>query len=102
MISNVPAGFASLRLVPCLFADEIMAELTELYVAPANRRHGVGLALIGHAEHLALQAGAEVLYLTTGFGNQVGQAFYRAAGYQDAELVMRKRLASESSPPHLK
>jgi GNAT superfamily N-acetyltransferase len=97
-------GFASLRLAPCLFAADTYAELTELYVDQASRRRGVGLALVAHAERLAQQAGAEVLCLLTGFGNQVGQAFYSAAGYQQAQLVMCKRLASplDAPAPHSK
>jgi len=95
-IEGLGVGFAGLRLVPCLFADAILAELTELYVDPSCRRRGVGLALIGHAERLAQQAGARELCLATGFDNQIGQAFYRAAGYRDAELVMCKRLVPQS------
>lgn len=91
-IAGHAVDFAGLRLAPRLFADEVAADLTELYVEPAYRRFGAGLALIRHAERLAQEAGAREICLATGFHNQAGQAFYGAEGYAEAHLLMRKRL----------
>ena len=88
-------GFACLRLVPSLCYDPPHAELTELFVEEACRRQGVGRALVACAERLARESGARELVLLTGFGNAQGQAFYRALGYADWELAMRKRFESE-------
>ena len=52
---------------------------------------GIGRALVAYAEGLARDSGAEELVLLTGFGNAQGQAFYRALGYADWELAMRRR-----------
>jgi GNAT superfamily N-acetyltransferase len=88
-------GFACLRLVPALCYDSTYAELTELFVEKACRRQGVGRALVAYAERLAREGGARELVLLTGFGNAQGQAFYRALGYADWELAMRKRFEPE-------
>ncbi len=76
------AGLAALRLVPHLDQDAPYAELTQIYVAPAYRRHGVAATLIAHVEAEAKAAGATAVYLLTGIDNPNAHAFYRAAGYQ--------------------
>jgi GNAT superfamily N-acetyltransferase len=80
-------GFACLRLVPSLCYDPTYAELTELFVEEACRRRGIGQALVAYAEQLVL---------LTGLGNAQGQAFYRALGYADWALAMRKRFEPEA------
>jgi GNAT superfamily N-acetyltransferase len=84
-------GFACLRLLPSLCYDPIYAELTKLFVEESYRRRGVGRALVAYAERLARESGAKELVLLTGLGNAQGRAFYRALGYADWELAMRKR-----------
>jgi len=83
-------GFASLRLVPCVFYAEPRAELTELFVEVAHRRRGIGRALVAYAERLAVEGGAKELFVLTGFENQAAQALYRAMGYRDYDLAMCK------------
>ena len=39
-------GFASLRLAPCLGEDGPYAEVSELFVLPQHRQHGIGAALL--------------------------------------------------------
>jgi GNAT superfamily N-acetyltransferase len=89
-------GFACLRLVPSLCYDPTYAELTELFVEEACRRRGIGQALVAYAEQLARASGARELVLLTGLGNAQGQAFYRALGYADWALAMRKRFEPEA------
>jgi GNAT superfamily N-acetyltransferase len=90
-IEGRAVGFACLRLLPSLCYDPIYAELTELFVEEACRRRGIGRALVAYAERLARESGAEELVLLTGLGNARGQVFYRALGYADWDLAMRKR-----------
>lgn len=85
-------GFASVRVVPYLSDDRPYAELTELYVAPAWRRRGVARALLAAAEALARARGAGQLIVLTGLDNAPAQALYRAAGFADYALALRKRL----------
>lgn len=85
-------GFASLRLVPALFDDAPYAELTELFVEEAQRRQGVGLALVRHVEKVARAAGVGELLLLTGFGNTAAHHFYHRSGYSLRCLTMHKTL----------
>ena len=87
-------GFAGLRVVPLLFYAGAHAELTELFVAEAYRRRGVGQALIRFAECLAESKGAEELVLHTGEENQTAQEFYTAMGYEAWEIVMGKDIVA--------
>ena len=90
-----PVGFACLRLVPHLQGDEPYAELTDIYVDAPYRRHGVARALIARIEAAARDAGASEVVLITGFDNEGAQAAYRAVGYADWALAMRKRFRDE-------
>jgi ribosomal protein S18 acetylase RimI-like enzyme len=94
-IDGKPVGFACLRLVPHLQGDEPYAELTDIYVDAPFRRHGVARALIARVEAAAQAAGASEVVIITGFDNQDAQAAYRAAGYEDWALAMRKRSLGE-------
>ena len=94
-VDNCIVGFASLRLVPCLFYDTPHAELTELFVQEAYRRRGIGRALIAHAERLACEGGATELLVLTSFTNYEAQSLYHAMGYEDDDLAMSKTLLDE-------
>lgn len=91
-VDGVAAGFAALRVVPCVFYDGPHAELTELYVDPLFRRQGVGRALIVHAEQLALANGATTLLVLTDFYNDDAQMLYRRSGFVTHDLAMEKKL----------
>ena len=85
-----PVGFACLRLVPHLQGDEPYAELTDIYVDAPFRRQGVARALIAQVEAAARSAGGSDVVIITGFDNEGARAAYRAAGYADWALAMRK------------
>ena len=57
-------------------------ELFRLYVQPSSQRTGLGRVLLGRAEHLAIEAGADSLWLAAWTGNAQALAFYRALGYR--------------------
>jgi ribosomal protein S18 acetylase RimI-like enzyme len=59
------------------------------------RRHRVARALIARVEAAARSAGASEVVLITGFDNEDAQAAYRAVGYVDWALAMRKRFRDE-------
>jgi ribosomal protein S18 acetylase RimI-like enzyme len=94
-LDGQPVGFACLRLVPHLQGDEPYAELTDIYVDAPFRRHGVARALIAQVEAAAQAAGASEVVIITGFDNEDAQAAYRAVGYADWALAMRKRHPDE-------
>jgi ribosomal protein S18 acetylase RimI-like enzyme len=91
-VDGQPVGFACLRLIPHVQGDEPYAELTDLFVDAPFRRRGVARALLAHVEAAARAAGAREVVLITGFDNAGAQAAYRASGYADWALAMRKRL----------
>jgi GNAT superfamily N-acetyltransferase len=90
-----PVGFACLRLIPHVQGDEPYAELTDVYVDASARRHGVARTLIAHIEATARAAGASEVVIITGFDNDDAQAAYRASGYTNWALAMRKRFSVE-------
>ena len=90
-----PVGFACLRLVPHIQGDAPYAELTDIYVDAPFRRHGVARALIAWVEEAANAAGASEVVIITGFDYEDAQATYRAAGYADWALAMRKCILDE-------
>lgn len=85
------AGFACLRLVPYMSDDRPYAELTDLFVAAAFRRRGLARALIAHVEEMARTSNAAELVIITGFDNHDAQATYRASGYANWALAMKKQ-----------
>ncbi len=89
-LDGQPVGFACLRLIPHLQGDEPYAELTDIYVDAPVRRHGVARALIAQVEVAARAAGASEVVILTGFDNEGARAAYRAVGYADWALAMRK------------
>lgn len=91
-VEGTMAGFACLRLVPHLQGDAPYAELTDLYVDDVFRRRGVARALMERVEGEALAAGATEVVVITGGENDPAQAAYRAQGYGDWALAMRKCL----------
>lgn len=83
----------------------LCCELQQLWVEPAQRRHGIGALLVNRFEQHAVSRGCSVFYLDT-FSFQA-PAFYRALGYQPlltiegfapgiAKHMMLKRLAVEA------
>ncbi|MBS7791036.1 GNAT family N-acetyltransferase [Roseococcus sp. SDR] len=59
------------------------AELKRMVVMPADRRQGVGQALLQAAEALVRAQGAMRLRLEVGIRNSAGEALYRRAGFTD-------------------
>ena len=100
-LDGAVVGLACLRLLPALCDPVPYAELTELVVAPAHRRRGVGRALVRHIESVARDGGATELVLITAWRNTRAHAFYHALGYGLYTLTMRRSLQGNrsASPP---
>ncbi|GAB4580583.1 MAG: hypothetical protein Fur0022_33250 [Anaerolineales bacterium] len=91
-VDGQPAGFAFLRLVPALSTAEPFAEITELYVQDLTQRETIGAKLAELLEAHAREKGAASLHLLTGLRNTDAKNMYRALGYVDYALALRKRL----------
>ena len=83
-------GFTCLRFARLITTALPYAEVTELFVEEAFRRRGIARALLTEAETLARALGAPGVILFTGLKNASAQAFYRAVGYHDYAITMRK------------
>ena len=62
------------------------AHIALFAVDRANRRRGVGTALITWIEATALTAGIGVLYLEARLNNSAARAFYRQLGYREIRI----------------
>lgn len=87
-----PAGFAFLRVVPALSTAEPFAEITELYVQDLTLRETITPKLAELLEVHAREKGAATLHLLTGLRNTEAKNMYRALGFVDYALALRKRL----------
>lgn len=83
-------GFTCLRFARLITTALPYAEVTELFVEEAFRRRGIARALLAEAETLARGLGAPGIILFTGLKNETAQVFYRAVGYHDYAITMRK------------
>jgi ribosomal protein S18 acetylase RimI-like enzyme len=86
LIAGDPAlGFALLRVRPSLWAKAGDAYLEELYVVPAQRRQGIGRALLEASINAAREAGANHFELTTGETDKEARALYESRGFTNHE-----------------
>jgi GNAT superfamily N-acetyltransferase len=79
-------GFAQLthgQTHPLLPPEAQAAELSRLYVQRPFLGKGLGKELLARAESLAVEKGAEILWLSAWSGNAHALRFYEARGYQD-------------------
>jgi ribosomal protein S18 acetylase RimI-like enzyme len=85
LAGDPPTGFALFRLRPSLWAKAGDAYLEELYVVPAQRRKGIGRALLNAAIDSAREAGANHFELTTGETDTEARALYESRGFTNHE-----------------
>lgn len=90
------AGFAALRVVPCVFYDHPHGELTELYVEEAYRQRGVGRALVLLAEQMAKAGGVTELFVLTGDSNTAARRLYTALRYTEGDVALSKTLLEDA------
>jgi ribosomal protein S18 acetylase RimI-like enzyme len=88
------SGFcaAQRRVGPPAAAERARVEITELVVAPAARRRGIGRALVSAALAWAAAGGARRIEVRVAARNPAGQAFWRALGFADFVDVLDRRL----------
>ncbi len=66
--------------------------VSDLVVAEAQRRRGIGRALLQAAEQRAREAGASVIRLDVKAGNAGARALYAAEGFTEIETLLEKPL----------
>lgn len=88
------AGLCIVRAdrAPPIHAETRRAEITDLFVADARRRRGVGSALVDRAYRWARDRGAPRIEVRVAAHNDGGRAFWRAQGFGDFMDVLQRRL----------
>ncbi len=66
-----------------------------VYVEPAHRRGGVLSALMRHADAWCAQQGAAEMRLHCGVENRVGNAAWKALGFEAAEVLRVRRIPQQ-------
>jgi ribosomal protein S18 acetylase RimI-like enzyme len=82
-------GFAMVRLGEKHVEDAPAGELLALAVMPEYQRQGLGKALLGRVEDLALQYGLVELHLHTARDNFPARYLFHKTGYRAARLKKR-------------
>lgn len=91
-INDEAIGFALVRVVPSVLYATPHAELTELYVMDEYRQRGIASDLIAFAEQIAAQKGARSIIVQTGDDNVPALTLYKKRGYEEYDLVLKKKL----------
>jgi GNAT superfamily N-acetyltransferase len=86
-------GLLATHIVPRLDSDGLTCRITDLVVAVAQRRSGIGSALVRAAEAEARRAGAPRLDLSSGEWRADARAFYESRGFETHARAFTKRLS---------
>jgi len=104
LLAGDPAvGLALLTLRPNVWCRGSVALLDELYVVPADRRRGIGAALLQRAEQECRRRGGELLEINVDGEDTDARRFYERHGYAnrdpgqtEPQLYYHRELASPS------
>ncbi len=77
---------------PPILDESERAEITDLGVREADRRRGIGRALVETALAWVAERGVERVEVRVASDNREGQAFWRALGFGDLMDVLHRRL----------
>lgn len=80
-----PAGVVVLRFRPSLWTPALECHIAELYVAPDERGHGIGRALMDEALALARHRGADYVDLATSEEDVAARALYESLGFSNLD-----------------
>ncbi|MXV62285.1 GNAT family N-acetyltransferase [Natronorubrum sp. JWXQ-INN-674] len=91
-------GFASFTIERgSLELDATRGLLSNLYVDPAYRDHGLGTALLEAAEETLTERGAAVMVLEVMAANEAARRFYERQGYDTYRVGMKRSLENDAS-----
>ncbi len=94
-----PAGcvMATIEEHPPILANTRRGYLTDIWVEPEWRRHGVAAALMAAAERWVREQGARRIELLVAANNAAAQALYRALGYEPVMQRWARQLDPDES-----
>jgi GNAT superfamily N-acetyltransferase len=89
-----PAGFCAVRIdrAPKILVETDRAEITDLLVRDAERRRGVGQALVERALRWVVEQGVERCEVRVAARNTEGQGFWRSQEFGAWMDVLERRL----------
>ena len=90
--SGAVVGLVATHIVPRLDVDAYTCRVTDLVVMRAQRRRGLGTALLEAAARHAYESGAPRLDLTSGDWRDEAHGFYLASGFESTARGFTKRL----------
>jgi ribosomal protein S18 acetylase RimI-like enzyme len=82
---GAPRGLAVLRFRPSIWTPRLECYIAELYVQPAHRRQGLGLALMNAALSAARDRGADYVEVATSEDDVGARALYERLGFVNRE-----------------
>lgn len=86
LLAGEPAfGLTVVRYRPSLWGSALDSYLEELYVAPGQRGHGSGRALLERTIEMVREAGAEHIELCTGETDTAARGLYESCGFTNRE-----------------
>ena len=87
-------GFCTVRVdrAPPIHTELERAEITDVAVAAAERRRGIGRRLVAAALDWLRVRGVERVEVRVAVRNQEGQGFWRALGFADLMDVLHRQL----------
>lgn len=85
LCGDPPVGVALLTLRPNVWYAGPVALLDELYVVPERRGQGIGSQLLGAAEDIVRERGAEALEINVDGEDTGARRFYERHGYSNSE-----------------
>jgi ribosomal protein S18 acetylase RimI-like enzyme len=91
-LDGAPAGCLLMWTLEDYFSQQWHAHVSVIAVTRAAEGHGVGRALMEHAERWARQRGHQSITLSVFEGNRRAQALYERVGYATEMRRMIKRL----------
>jgi ribosomal protein S18 acetylase RimI-like enzyme len=91
-LDGVPAGCLLMWTLEDYFSQQWHAHVSVIAVTKAAEGHGVGRALMDHAERWATTRGHTSITLSVFEGNRRAQRLYERAGYSTEMRRMIKRL----------
>ncbi len=97
-LGSTVVGFASFAVEHgSLELDATRGHLSNLYVDPAFRNHGIGTALLEAVEDALADQGIDILLLEVMADNEAARRFYARKGYDDFRVTMQRSLEGEDS-----
>ena len=83
-------GYGLLRFTPDHLGEKKVGYITYFYVSPSTQKKGSGKKILQQLEHWFKEKKVHSIELQVTFNNTAGQAFWKAMGYKNEVIQLRK------------